>query len=255
MNEHSAKVISHFRDRSGTYDNSSSWVVDQNLLSRIFAHAQIAGGETVLDLATGTGLVAKQFHGRTKEVIGLDISRDMSRYGGAWLDRLLIAAVESIPLPDESVDVCVCRQGLQFADLRRATAEIARVLRPGGRAVLCHLTAHGEDDHEDAFRIQALRNPARVNFFKPGDLEAQLVAAGLEIRETVAYLSRESVDRWIDHGASTPEERAEIKAAYRAASPAFKRIHRILEADGDIFDLMSFSIIAAAKPSGQAGSR
>ena len=73
----SKKVLSHFRDRSARYNKSSNWVADPGLLGKIFDLAGIRGGETVLDLATGTGLVAKQFHGKVAEVVGLDISKGM----------------------------------------------------------------------------------------------------------------------------------------------------------------------------------
>ncbi|MFI5361135.1 MAG: class I SAM-dependent methyltransferase [Elusimicrobiota bacterium] len=243
----SKKVLSHFRERSARYNQSSRWVSDRVLLEKIFDMAAIRGGETVLDLATGTGLVAKQFHGKVREVIGLDISPDMTRQASAYVDRMLISPVESIPLPAESVDVCVCRQGLQFVDLPKAAAEIARVLRPGGRAIFCHLCAYGDADSADAFKIQALRNPSRVNFFKPGSLEAILERGGLRATEMVRYLSRESVDRWIDTGVGGEREKRAIKKAYRAASEDFNRLHEITASGEDIIDTMLFLILRVEK--------
>ncbi|MFI5348819.1 MAG: class I SAM-dependent methyltransferase [Elusimicrobiota bacterium] len=243
----SKKVLSHFRERSARYNKSSNWVVDPELLGKIFDMAGIRGGETVLDMATGTGLVAKQFHGKVAEVVGLDISPDMTRQASEYVDRLLISPVESIPLPSESVDVCVCRQGLQFVDLPKAISEVARVLKPGGRAVFCHLYAYGDQDAADAFKIQALRNPSRVNFFKPGSLEAVLEPRGLSVTQTVRYLSRESVNQWIDHGVGGEAERRAIKDAYAAASSEFRSIHRIETAGDDLFDTMLFLILRAEK--------
>lgn len=241
-------ALDHFRRRSAGYNRSSNWVKDQKLLDAIFAAAAPKPQDVVLDLATGTGLVAKQFKGKAREVVGLDISPDMTSQASAHVDRMVIAPYEAIPLESASVDVCVCRQGLQFSDLPRALSEIARVLRPGGRAVLCHLAAYGPEDEKEAFQIQALRNPSRVNFFKPGDLEAALTKAGLRAGETVRYRSRESVDQWIDHGASTPDERAAIKAAYRGASPAFRKLHELEFPGDDILDTMLFLIVRAQKP-------
>ena len=247
MSNPSNKVLSHFRERSARYNKSSNWVVDPALLGKIYNLAGIQGGETVLDLATGTGLVARQFHGKVAEVVGLDISPDMTRQASESVDRMLISPVESIPLPNESVDVCVCRQGLQFVYLPKAIEEVARVLKPGGRAVFCHLYAYGDADAADAFKIQALRNPSRVNFFKPGSLEAVLEKRGLTVTETVRYLSRESVNQWIDHGAATEDEQQAIRNAYWAASDEFKRIHKIEAAGDDLFDTMLFLILRAEK--------
>ncbi len=242
------RTLSHFRDRSGRYEQSSSWVVDEALLERIVAAAGPPVDGVVLDLATGTGLVARAFRGRAREVIGLDVSPEMTRAAHERVDRLIIAPMEDIPLPDASVDACVCRQGLQFCDLDRTLSEVARVLKPGGRVAFCHLNAYGPQDRDEAFRIQALRNPARRNFFVPGDLEAALSRAGLPPQSTLRYLSRESVLRWIDHGAGTPEQREAILAAYRSASEPFRRAHLLEERDGDFIDTMLFLIVAAARP-------
>jgi radical SAM superfamily enzyme YgiQ (UPF0313 family) len=69
----------HFRERSQRYSASSSWVSDQKLLDEIFEASGVKGDEVLLDIATGTGLVAKQFKGKVKEVIGLDVSEDMTK--------------------------------------------------------------------------------------------------------------------------------------------------------------------------------
>jgi DNA gyrase subunit B len=241
------KALGHFKDRSEKYNKSSNWVRDESQLRKIFDLCGIRGGETVLDLCSGTGLVAKQFKGKVREIIGLDISPDMTRQAAAFVDRMLIGPVEAIPLEANSVDVCVCRQGLQFVDLKKSLAEVARILKSGGRAVFCHLTAYGDSDAKDTFKIQALRNPSRANFFKPGDMEAAMKTAGLTVRETVRYPSRESVHQWINHGASTQEERDAIWRAYRGASVDFKRLHEMEETAGDILDTMLFEIVRAEK--------
>jgi DNA gyrase subunit B len=242
-------ALSHFKKRSAGYNRSSNWVIDEVLLGQIFAAADAGRSDSVLDIATGTGLVAKQFKGKVKEVVGLDISPEMTRQASAFVDRMVIAPYEKIPLADGAFDACVCRQGLQFSDLAKALAEVLRVLKPGGRVAFCHLACYGEEDAAEAFKIQALRNPSRVNFFKPGDLESSLKKAGFDVAESALYRSRESVDQWIQHGASTPEERRAIKDAYRDASPAFKKLHEVERRGGDFLDTMPFLIIRAQKPS------
>src|SRR6185295_2765066 len=55
--------------------------------------------------------------------------------GGTVSTRVL--DLEQIDMPDASFDIVVCREGLMFAlDSVRAASEIARVLRPGGRAAI-----------------------------------------------------------------------------------------------------------------------
>lgn len=245
----------HFKDRSGVYNKSSSWVSDEKLLDYIFTMAKPKADDVVLDLATGTGLVAARFKGRVKEVIGLDISDAMSAQAKPHLDRLIISSVENIPLPDHSVDIAVCRQGLQFVNLNKAIDEVKRVLKPGGRVVFCHLNAYGLYDRADAFEIQALRNPARVNFFIPGDLESLMEDRGLKVDEVGQFRSRESINQWINHGASTEHERESIKRIYRNSSPEFKKVHELEVTKDDIYDTMLFLTIAATTDTLKTGVR
>jgi radical SAM superfamily enzyme YgiQ (UPF0313 family)/ubiquinone/menaquinone biosynthesis C-methylase UbiE len=248
IDKQNTEAKNHFKNRSKLYNQSSNWVHDQELIQTIFDQAQIKGNEVVLDVATGTGLVAKQFKGKVKELIGLDISPDMTEQAKENVDRLIIASVENkIPLEDKSVDVVICRQGLQFVNLDRALPEIAKVLKPKGRVVFTHLAAYNVNDRADSFKIQALRNPARVNFFAPGDLESSLELNGYKVLDVLHYRSRESVNKWINHGASTEEEREAIYKAYKDAGIEFQRMHQVEFTKDDIMDTMLFLIVVAEK--------
>ncbi len=123
----------------------------------------------VLDIAIGTGKVAQAFHGRVKDVVGVDICQEMARQAKGCVDKIVLAPAENLPFKNNVFNVCVCRQGLQFMDIDNVFSQIYRVLKPGGRVVLCHLTAYGREDKDETFFIQRLRNPARKNFFLPDD--------------------------------------------------------------------------------------
>ena len=248
MKKQNESARHHFKERSVQYNKSSNWVSDEQLMAYMVKIGQIKSTDVVLDVATGTGLVAKHFKQHAAKVIGLDISTDMSAQAKGHVDELIIASVESIPLADQSVDVCICRQGLQFVNLPKAMQEIRRVLKPGGRVVFCHLNAYGLYDRTDAFEIQALRNPARVNFFIPGDLESVMEEFGLTVKQVGQYRSRESVNQWICHGASTHDERESIKNIYRNSTPEFKKLHELEITQDDILDTMLFLTIGGERP-------
>lgn len=103
-------------------------------------------GERVLDVACGTGIVARKVAplvGEDEAVVALDVSPDMLAVARD-LPEPAGAAVEwqegdatSLPLPDDAFDLVLCQQGLQFfADRAAATREMRRVLAPGGRVTL-----------------------------------------------------------------------------------------------------------------------
>jgi demethylmenaquinone methyltransferase/2-methoxy-6-polyprenyl-1,4-benzoquinol methylase len=99
-------------------------------------------GDRVLDVATGTGMVAAELLARTAcSVVGIDQSADMlaaARMRFADRDssrvQLLEGEAEALPFADASFDALTFTYLLRYVDDPRATVgELSRVLRPGGR--------------------------------------------------------------------------------------------------------------------------
>lgn len=112
----------------------------------LLEYADPRPGEVVLDLACGTGRVARRVAPRVGgdgHVTALDLSPGMlavgealPRPGGAGIEWLQGNAVDP-GLEEGRYDLVVCQHGLQFfGDRARALREVRRVLRPGGRVVL-----------------------------------------------------------------------------------------------------------------------
>jgi len=237
----------HFKNRAEKYNHSSNWVKDQELIRRIFELSGAGADSLVLDIATGTGLIAREFYGKVKKVTGLDISPEMAEHAAGCMDEIVFSPVEELPFPDNSFDAIVCRQGLQFAELGRAIPEIHRVLKPGGTVVLCHLTAYDDTDRELAFAIQKLRNPARRNYLMPADISSALRRQGFLAVEDIEYITEESVNQWIDNGAIPKENMDAIRNLYRTADEGFKRTHNIRFTEDDIMDEMLLVIARGTK--------
>ncbi|HEX6931010.1 MAG TPA: class I SAM-dependent methyltransferase [Streptosporangiaceae bacterium] len=102
-----------------------------------------APGSVVLDVASGTAGVALQLASRTgAKVVGVDLTEHMLRRGRANVTAagqasrisLVAGRAEQLPLPDASVDALTFTYLLRYVDDPEATlAELARVVRPGGR--------------------------------------------------------------------------------------------------------------------------
>jgi ubiquinone/menaquinone biosynthesis C-methylase UbiE len=117
---------------------TAKWAED--LLDR----AQPREGEAVLDIACGTGIVARLTAKRIGRglVTGLDLNTGMLAVArGAPTEGAAIIWVEGsaldLPFSADSLDLVLCQQGLQFfPDQRKALGEMCRVLKGGGRAAL-----------------------------------------------------------------------------------------------------------------------
>ena len=107
--------------------------------------AALRPGERVLDVACGSGVVARlaaQLVGSSGTIAGLDINPGMLAVARSTTPPGMAidwheASAEAMPLPDASFDAVLCQMGLQFVpDKHAALSEMRRVLAPGGRLVL-----------------------------------------------------------------------------------------------------------------------
>jgi demethylmenaquinone methyltransferase / 2-methoxy-6-polyprenyl-1,4-benzoquinol methylase len=89
-------------------------------------------GSLILDVASGTGLVARALARARYRVVRLDPSEQMLRAGGRE-EPAVLGRAEALPFADESVDALTFTYLLRYVDDPAATmAEMARVVRPGG---------------------------------------------------------------------------------------------------------------------------
>lgn len=109
----------------------------------LLGSADLRPGERVLDVACGTGLIARlaaEQVGTTGTVVGVDVAPDMIEVAGSvggppepaidWRE----GDAAALPLPDDAFDVVLCQMGLMFVDDKAAAAaEMRRVLASGGR--------------------------------------------------------------------------------------------------------------------------
>jgi SAM-dependent methyltransferase len=112
------------------------------LTGRFLSTLQPRSGIRVLDIACGTGIVARRIAGvvgPTGRVTGLDLNPAMIDVARMTAERAGLSIdwhtgrAESLPFADASFDLVVCQQGLQFTvDKPAAVAEMRRVLAPGG---------------------------------------------------------------------------------------------------------------------------
>lgn len=106
---------------------------------RVAEAARVAPGQHVLDVACGTGVLARTLVDRVRPdgtVVGLDVNDGMLAVAREkapdveWVE----GAAEALPFDDACFDAVVCQFGLMFFEDRPgAIREMMRVLRPGGR--------------------------------------------------------------------------------------------------------------------------
>ncbi len=141
-----AEVAAMFDEVAPTYDITNDFLsLGQSRLwrSRVAKAVAAKSGQTILDLAAGTGSSSAAFAGPGIKVIATDFSEGMLAEGRKRHPELDFRFADATNLPFESgsVDAVTISFGLRnVVDVPKALTEMYRVLKPGGRVVICEFS-------------------------------------------------------------------------------------------------------------------
>ncbi len=172
-------------------------VVEQR--AQVLQALELTAGEEVLDIGVGPGLLAYDMAlavGEKGRVCGVDVSSAMLAMAGKRCARqpwteFRTADAAQLPYPDGSFDAAVSTQVYEYVpDIPAALAELHRILRPGGRAVILDTDYGSLIVHtEDAARMSRVLSAWDKHFVHgnlPRMLTRQLREAGFTIRRRAA---------------------------------------------------------------------
>lgn len=177
------------------------------------ALAALEPGETVLDLGSGGGidvfLSAKRV-GPTGKAYGLDMTDEMlalaranQAKAGVENVEFLKGEIESIPLPDNSVDVIISNCVINLsADKSRVLREAFRVLKPGGRFAVSDVVTRG-DIPADIRQSMLLWVGCIAGALDEQEYAAKLGAAGfaqISLEPTRVYKAADAREFLAEHG-------------------------------------------------------
>ena len=161
--------------------------------------AEVGRGDVVVDVGSGTGTMARELAGLVGpagRVTGVEpnpvlreLAEERTREAGSGA-TFVDALASALPLADASVDVVWCERVLQhLEDPQAAVTEFARVLRPGGRALLLdsdHATRITSDlDRDVETKLNRAFTDRLPSPFVGRSIRRLGVTAGLEVDEDV----------------------------------------------------------------------
>jgi SAM-dependent methyltransferase len=220
----------------GRYERTAAELAQ--VAEALVAAAAPQPGERVLDIACGTGNAALLAAARGAEVVGVDaaqrllaVARERAAAAGVSAE-FLAGDLLALPVRDASVDVALSVFGVIFAaDPGAAVGEVARVLRPGGRAfvsawapagpILVMISAFGRVLGE----VTGVEPPTRMDWSDSAAVAAIAEPRGLAVSSTRGELEvrAPSPAAYVDAGREHPVtvdawpalERAGVAAALR----------------------------------------
>jgi ubiquinone/menaquinone biosynthesis C-methylase UbiE len=213
-------------------------------LGNVIAFLDPQPDEAVLDLGCGVGHTLRRVAPRVRLAVGADATPGMLDGARTLMDRegitnvaLVVTAAESLPFLDASFDAVTCRLAAHhFADVKKAFAEVARVLRPGGRFVLSDNYAP-DDIALDRWinELEAIRDPSHVREHTIAQWRALLAGAGFRVTDEARSVTPLETEPWLARSRTPEREAARVRQMLRAASHAAREIFAVGD---DAFQLL-----------------
>lgn len=176
--------------------------------------AAIQPGERVIDVGCGTGFLLLGAARRSAQVVGVDVTPAMlaeakRRVDEAGLTNVTLreASAEALPFADLRFDVALNRLTLHHVgNPGRVLSEIHRVLRPGGRLVLCDITADADPAKADLHnRLERLRDPSHVQHYSADAVAKMVEGAGFRLVGSQRWETLRRFGEWTELASVRPE--------------------------------------------------
>lgn len=192
MSDPIAAIREAFDARAPEYDENA---MHRALATSVARFARVPDEGSVVDVATGTGLVARalaRLHPGLS-ITGVDVSPGMLAVAAGALGSAewIEADATSLPVAGASVDLVTCVTAVHlFAEPARAVGEWARVLRPGGRVVTATFVSGGHHGPHAAGHHNAEVPYPRdhASFATPERLQSFYMPVGLRIDRVATWV-------------------------------------------------------------------
>ena len=237
-------VRDQFSQHADYYAQSSAHAKGDTL-DVILEFADPKGTEQTLDIATGTGFTALAFAPKVAHVVATDLTPEMVAKASELAQEQAIknvafsvAAAESLPFTDASLDLVTCRLAPHhFQDVRAFLSEVHRVLRTNG--LFC-MTDSVSPESEELIawqnRVETLRDNSHVYGYPPSQWNTMIADAGFSLEKTAHVRNAQmSFLWWVRPHQNPPEVVQEIRNAFAELSPDEAQEHYTVKPAGDDF--------------------
>jgi SAM-dependent methyltransferase len=205
---------------------------------------EVARAEPVgraLDVATGGGHTALAVAAFADFVVASDLTEKMlgeaARFVASRQARNVAAVgadAEALAFRDGAFDLVTCRIAPHhFADCAAFVREVARVLRPGGRAIVIDSVSPDEQAIDELLdNVERWRDPTHVRSYTRAQWAGFFEAAGLGVELTAVHQKTHELDDWLARSRTSPEQMKRVRDALRSAAADARERLAIAYAEG-----------------------
>lgn len=242
----------YYRYRAASYDDESPWMRNQRLLTSHLHWADIKP-TAVLDVATGTGIIASLFKDPRTTVVGLDYSTAMLEFAGNRLKHLVRGSGQCLPFRDNQFDIVTCRQGLHYLLTHTALDEFFRVCRRV--VVVSEIICLSEHDVRWWWPICKVLSPGRLTIFTIESLVNLIQEAGFHDAVVVRHETKNSLRKWIGKRPLSSDVVERLTSKFHNAPDRIKNSYGVRRKRHDFEYLEHWAIVTARKDQSKCGTQ
>jgi ubiquinone/menaquinone biosynthesis C-methylase UbiE len=220
--------------RSKKY-NKLKWVNEPSYIKAFITSTDFNKNDIVLDVGTGTGVIAHALAPLVKQVIGLDISQDMLEHSNWKGNKYFIKRDVRMPIFHDNVfDKVTARLVFHhiFEGTQKAMNECYRVLKKGGKMVLSEGVPPIPEIKKDYMKIFELKEK-RLTFLEEDLVNMMKKSSFKKIKVITHIMKNFSVKNWLENSGLPKEKQDKIFEMHVTASDTFKKAYNMKIVNGD----------------------